>query len=429
MRNLFKINILALLVLLPLGACSEDPSTPQDENRPPTITFTYAKIATASGTQATLTVVVDDLDGDQVTVTWSSTSGFLNAADQGSTSMRWTAPVTLGTDTLTITASDGNDGNTTIEEYLTIGTGVSGTISSTVTWNLAGSPYVVTSGNDRLTIGAAGRLTIAAGVQVLIDKPQLILDVGGQLTSAGTAVNPVEIRANVAGSGTGFWEGILGSGSGPLVDLDYTTVAHAVHAVKAVANTIVRLNHCIIRFCSNHAILHESTGELTVENSAITNNQKSGIRVSLLSSTPDFITIRNDSVAVNGVFDGSGYVDGEAGISLDFPDPTGLVTVDISGNEISRNDFPGIRLRTGVFPNISNNGIFGNERFKPTTKIQIELLEPFPAGQINASNNWWGQPYPTPADSTTIRDGIVDNEDNSNIGTSVWVTPWLNSAP
>ena len=421
--------MLAFLVLLPLGACSDDPSKPQDENRPPTVTFTYNKIATASGTQATLTVVVDDADGDVVTVTWSSSSGFLNSADQGGTSMRWTAPVTVGTDTVTITATDGNGGNTTIEEYLTIGTGVSGTISSLEIWNLVGSPYVVTSSSDRLTITAGGRLTINPGVHVLIDKPLLILDVGGQLTAAGTATNRVEIRANLAGSAEGYWEGILGSGSGPLVDLDYTTLTHAVNAVKAVANTIVRLNHCTIMLCSEDAILHESTGELVVENSAITNNKRSGIRVSLLTGTPDFITIRNDSIAVNGLFDGTPYAEGEAGISLDFPDQGGLVTVDIFGNEISRNDFPGIHLKTGVFPVINNNGIFGNELLKATNKIQIALLEPFPAGQINASGNWWGQVYPNPADSTTIRNGIIDNEDNSNIGTSVWVTPWLGSAP
>jgi parallel beta-helix repeat protein len=424
-----------LATALAVGCSSEDPAKPPvDDNQPPTVTFTFNKVAVSRSSDVTLTVAVDDPNGDTVTVHWEVSRGLLDAQDQGSTSMQWTTPTGVGTDTVTITASDGRGGQDTIEEYLEVGTRQADNISSSTTWDVSDSPYLISPATDKISILPGRSLTINAGVVVYVDKTAISIDVdGGHLVTSGTPSNPVVIAPNVPNPEAGFWIGLRGLGNQPTLDLDYTNITHAVNGVRTVGSAQLQINHCKIMVCSSAGILHESTGGLEVENSAITNNLKSGIQVKLLSSTPDFVVIRGDSIAVNGRFsDSVVYAEGEAGISLDFNDVSGGgVSVEISGNEISRNDFPGIRLITAVYPTITNNGIFGNELRKATNKIDIELIAPqsgeFPIGEINAKQNWWGFAYPALSDSTRIKDRIIDAEDNplGDVRAKVLVTPWL----
>lgn len=423
-----------LATMLAVGCSSEDPAKPPaDDNQPPTVTFTYNKVAVSRSSDVTLTVAVDDPNGDSVTVHWEVSRGLLDAQNQGSTSMLWTTPTGVGTDTVTIAASDGRGGQDTIEEYLEVGTRQADNISSSATWDISDSPYLISPASDKISVLPGRRLTINAGVVVYIDKTAISIDVdGGQLVTSGTPSSPVVIAPNVRNPEAGFWIGLRGLGSQPTLDLDHTNITHAVNGVRAVGSARLQINHCNIMVCSDAGILHESTGGLEVENSAITNNLKSGIRIKLLSSTPSFVTIRGDSIAVNGRFqDSVVYAEGEAGISLDFDDPSRTVPVEISGNEISRNDFPGIRLITAVYPAITNNGIFGNELRKATNKIYIELLAPqsgeFPSGEISAKQNWWGFEYPALSDSTLIKARIIDLDDNplGDVRAKVLVTPWL----
>jgi hypothetical protein len=236
------------------------------------------------------------------------------------------------------------------------------------------------------------------------------------------------VRPNTIGASPGFWEGFLGTGDQPLFDFDETTISHAINAIKAVGSSDVRLNSCRITLSSEDAVLHQSSGELVVENCDINNNRGAGIRVQLIASQPELVTIRFNDVAFNGRFsDSQIYGDGEAGITLDFNDPGGTVSVSITSNEISRNDFPGIRLRTAVFATINNNGIFGNEFRKATGKINLELLEPFANGEIDGTNNWWGFAYPDPADSVLLKQTIIDADDKPSLNATVSVTPWRNA--
>jgi parallel beta-helix repeat protein len=429
----FKV-LPVVLALVAMGCSSDENGVapPPPKNTVPTITFTFGKIAVAKSTDVTLTVDVDDADGDPVTVTWEVTRGLLNAPDQGSPSMLWTTAGTVGSDTLTITASDGKGGSKTIQEIIEVGTLRTSNVMTPQTWTLLGSPYIVSPATDIL--GITSRLTIEAGVVVYIDKAASSIHVeGGELWITGTAAAPVVIQPSARNPQAGSWEGVLAKGSGPLLDFEYATISHARHAIRAINSGRIRVTNCNIVLCSEAAIFHNATGELIVENSAITNNIKSGIRVEeSITNPPAYITIRGDSIAVNGRFkDSEVYVDGEAGISIDLDDQFGAVPIEISGNEISRNDFPGIRLITAVYPVITGNGIFGNELRKVTGKVNIELIAPFGAGgitEIHATNNWWGQNYP-PDDSLTIKAGIVDADDSSQIDTNVWVEPWLTFWP
>lgn len=428
MRNMLKIRLLAMLLLSTSVGCStEDNVVKPEPNKPPTLSFTFARLAVARSTDVTLTVNVSDPDGDPVTVTWAVTRGLLNPADQGTPTMRWSTPATVGSDSITVTASDGKGGQKTIRPTVDVATPWVGNVAATVSWVAASSPYLLTpsAGADRVTIVApGGRLTIGAGVVVYVNQAGMSLNVEQELTVAGTPIAPVTLKPNARTPAPGYWSGILGVGTS-VIDLENAVLPHAESAVRAIENAEVFLTDCKIMFSSEAAVLHESRGALLVEDCSITNNLKNGILVKLLTSTPSAVTIRGDSIAVNGRFeDVTDYPDGEAGITLAFSDPSGMVPIDISDNEISRNDFPGIRLLATVFPTITNNGIFGNELRKASGKINIELVSPYGNGAINATLNWWGQAYPQSSDSLAIKQGIYDADDNLQIGTRVSVTPW-----
>jgi parallel beta-helix repeat protein len=419
-----SLRVLALCILV--GCSSDDDGVEPLPNVAPTISFTFTRLAVARSSDVILTVAVDDPDGDPVTVNWAVTRGLLNPANQGSASMRWTTAAAVGRDTITVTASDGHGGQKTIRPVVEVGTPWAVDVVGTTTWTLANSPYVVSpAASDRVTIFApAGRLTVDAGVEVYINQTGMSIDVEDELIVAGTPGVPVVIKPNLRAPQPGYWKGIVGIAAG-VIDLSYTVIPNAESAVRTVGTASIALTGCTIMSCTESAILHQSRGTLLVEDCAITNNLKSGIHIDLLAGTPSAVTIRGDSIAVNGRFqDETTYPDGEAAIALAFDDPTNTVPIDISNNEISRNDFPGIRLLATCFPRVTNNGIFGNEFRKSTGKINIELASPFGSGAINATNNWWGQTYPQASDSLVIKQGIHDNDDDFQIGTSVSVTPW-----
>jgi hypothetical protein len=436
MCNVKQISRLAVCVLLFGVGCSEDDEGPAGPpgNAAPTITFTLDKLAVAKSSNVTLTVDVDDADSDPVTVEWEVTRGVLDTLNQGNPSMLWSTAGTVGTDTVTITASDGKGGERTIAEILEVGTAWKTNIplTASATWSLAAAPHIVAPNLSPLTV--IGSLTIEPGVVVYIDEPGERIDVEGRLTANGTTAAPVVVKPNARNPQAGFWEGFLGAGAGAAVlDLQNVSVSHAQFGIRGTNRSSLYVINCEIKVCSDIAISHEAFGRLIVEDCSITDNDGGGIRVKLASRPDSSITIRRNRITFNGRFqDSQVYPNGEAGITIDLSDPSGSVLIEISRNEIARNDFPGIRLGTGVYPRMTRNGIFGNEFRKSAGKINLELLAPFggTSPSIDASDNWWGQVYDQPLDSLLIKDGIVDADHKdapSGVDVSVWVTPWLTS--
>ena len=175
-----------------------------------------------------------------------------------------------------------------------------------------------------------------------------------------------------------------------------------------------------------------------MRNSVITKNHGGGIRWAFSLPLPEGITIEGDSSALNGRFDGEEYTNGEAsGISIFLNDPDGKVPIYIADNEISRNDFPGIRLgldgkAAAMYPRIVRSAIFGNELLK-TDRTQIRLGFGLDGDQVEdiivATENYWGAPDPNPEDCVTIHTGIIDGHDTPAIGTKLVITPWLSEWP
>ena len=445
---------MGLSILLGLGSvgCGSDegPILPQD-NTAPTIQFTFDKLAVVKASQSLLTVAVADVDGDSLTVTWAITRGGNTSgivfSGQGTPNLTWQAPTTAGENMIVATVSDGRGGQKSITETIKVGTVQIQDITSAVVWTLTNSPYILRPSTNSMTITST--LTINAGVEVLVDKRNADITVEGALTVNGTSANPVLIIPNFrTNPKPPFWGGIVVTPSGPVpeVNLSFARITHAVNAVRSLTVSNATLNGCTIEFCSSAAVLHESRGNLTVTNCTIKFNQGSGIRVELSASLPDSVTIQNNTITLNGVFDDPPvtYVK-EAGISLIFNDPTGAVPIDISGNSICRNDFAGIRLgnpsvEMALYPSIMFNGIFGNE-FTNISGGKLNLvLEPMfnsngvSSKTLDARNNFWGSPFPSPADSVAIRLTIQDGEDFPAAGVGVLdvhvlVDPWLQAAP
>jgi len=442
-----QLSVFVLLAgLLALAACSseEDGVTP-DQNAAPVIVFTVDALAFPKDSDATLKVDATDPDGDPVSVHWQVTrngqpSGVLDPGQQGNPTITWVTPSTAGRDTITITATDGKGGSTTRIETIRVGTLKSAAIqSANVTWNASDSPFIIRPTGTQFVVDATGSLTVQAGSELLIDKKGLELDVLGTLRTKGTAQAPVFVRPNSRTPEPGWWVGLVATpdGPSPLVNLRYTDILYATNAIFAVASADVRLDGCRVMFSEYNAVLFESSQDLHVLNSAITNNGGSGIHIggTGIATLPDSVVIRGDSLAVNGDISGSTVYTDQAAIYIDISDYSSNSVIQILENTISRNGFPGIQLARASYPEIRDNSIFSNELGKTGQRFNIWLDNEFGGASpqdstISAQLNYWGAPYTnTATDSLVIKQMIRDSEDSERVNARVLIYPWLHAAP
>jgi hypothetical protein len=109
-------------------------------------------------------------------------------------------------------------------------TNVSGHISANSTWNLAGSPYIITA---HTYLDQGYTLTINPGVIVKFNAATG-LEINGELIAIGTSANRITITANSGSPTTGFWENIAFTDT--CVDAQYNGNGDYVSG-------------CILRYC------------------------------------------------------------------------------------------------------------------------------------------------------------------------------------
>jgi hypothetical protein len=446
-RIAFLVSVWALSG--PVGCSNNGVSpggNPPTGNQPPEVTFTFAPRAVVRSNptdrrHVTLTVTVTDPDEDPVTVHWAVTrngqpSGVLNAAQQGQPSIQWETPTQTGTDTITVTASDGKDGGaTTLTETVEVGT-LKDTRIETVpeTWNAADSPFIIRPIEDDFVIDERMMLTVEAGSELLIDRVGMVISVVGTLEADGTAERPVIIRPNTRATEPGAWEGITANPSGlpPVVRLTHTHVLYATAAVQSNTTAEVYLDGCLIARSSDAAVLHSSSGPLVVKNSSITNNVNSGIKIHKLAKPlPTMVEISGDTIAWNGDLTGkTPYVD-QAAVYISLPDSLATSAITLNGNDIYFNGVPGIQLVGACFPIMNYNTIYANELGKTGTRYNIKLDNGFAGAHdtIDATSNYWGGAYPPATGEALIKEMIRDSEDSGTIKVRVLVTPWLDVEP
>lgn len=414
------------------GCGSSDSPSDTGNNKPPTIESNFKRIAVGRGTTATITVTVDDPDMDNVVVTWAATGGLLTSADQGKTVMHWTAPSNISVVTLTMTADDGNGGKATITQDIQSATRLFADVSAATSWGIGSSPYLLDPAGTALFVRTGASLTIDAGVEVLVHKADMAFQIEGILTTSGTVANPVVIHYNNTDNAAGSWAGILASPNSPSdpipeVHLNYTHIANGVNGVKLI-NAIGTLRTSKITFSSADAIYHQGADGLLVDDCLITNNTKSAIRVDeSIRGLPAFITLRRDTIAFNGDTSGqTSYTDGEAGVSLNLLDPDWLVPITITGCNIARNGYPGVRLTGAMGPVIQGNSIYGNQFGSAGNRFNLRLepgfTGPGTTSYLAMTNNYWAW-----TDSVSIHNQIFDRSDGFQSETFVYVTPWSNT--
>lgn len=158
---------------------------------------------------------------------------------------------------------------------------VNSNITSSQTWTLAGSPYII-NGDLIIYGGSEPVVTVEAGVQIKFNSGSS-LQIGstspGGIIVNGTAANPVLFTANTATPTPGFWECIRSANS----SLDHAEFNYAIFEYGgevALGKGIIdvnggnpEFNHCTFRYSGTCAIWHTSnTSSAVVENCSFLNN-------------------------------------------------------------------------------------------------------------------------------------------------------------
>jgi hypothetical protein len=159
-------------------------------------------------------------------------------------------------------------------------TNVSGFINANTTWDLAGSPYIVT-GNILVSHGFT--LTIDPGVVVKFDTAKTI-QIEGQLIAIGNAANRIKLIANQPSSTNGYW------GSMQFSDA----------SVDAVYNSNGYYSGCTLQFCDilnggagNYGAIYVINSHPYFSNCTIAYSGKDGIQCTGGSVIVDSCTIKN----------------------------------------------------------------------------------------------------------------------------------------
>lgn len=154
----------------------------------------------------------------------------------------------------------------------TADTTVSSNITTNTTWNVAGSPYQVTTDID-VNVGVT--LTIQPGVTVEMGSGCEI-DVRGTLIADGTPANPITFTSSSGSPWSGIWDRIyFGSGSnasGCIVDnCDFEYADEGIYCYYADLD----VTNSTFDTCDNGLYLYDSENKLT--NVSVTKSDEEGI--------------------------------------------------------------------------------------------------------------------------------------------------------
>ncbi len=416
----------AVLLLALLLACSggDNGGVADPDNRPPTVALEFSKVGVVRNSSTTFSVDVGDPDNDELTISWLVTRGTINPLDPPTTAT-WTAPGTVGVDSITVTVSDGTASRSTVLP-IKVGFALTNSVAPSVLLK-SRSPYIVKLTSGVVLAVAGATTTIEPGTELLLETANMVIDVTDTLLAVGTELEPIVIRPNIRTPSCiddgGFWEGIKVSTDPPtdgVLQMEYATVSYAQYAVRLRDGGSAYLTNCHIRCSGQNGILHEGGGVLVVEDSEIRDGGFDGIAVNSLTFQPDSILVSGCYVGFNG----------RTGMALKLQDQQIEVPIIVEYTNFELNREHGITLDGAVFPRIHYNRFFGNGSGRPQGLNNIWLFNGFPNGAtaptLNATCNYFG----TVSNVATIEATVRDQQDFPGIiGTDVIVSPWSNENP
>ena len=423
MRRLF---LTALVIPLILG-CSGTES-PEPVNQAPSITFITTEIVFDFLRSSTLAVSVSDPDGDPLSVTWEITSGTLVPVPANSqTVMQWTPVRSVGDDIVTITVSDG-EFSESVTEPLKRGTRRTESILDSAQFIAAESPYIIDPPAETISFGEPnhGTVSIAAGVELYINKRNLAIEVRGTLQSIGTQADTILVRPNDrtlrCAQQRGWWEGfriVSDDQNDGQVNMTWTQVSYGVKNVWLQNGASGNLTNSRFVCSADAGVMMSSVGTLVVDNCDISSNRSYGIDVSSVL-IPAQVTITNNLIKSNG----------HTGINLNLQDIEQTLTTVITGNSIQFNSIHGIALTNAAWATIQNNDFILNNL---SNVSNIWLETPYPGAvpvtadwdTLLATSNYWSRAY-DPGQASFIEDTVRDKSDNPILGTYVIIDPWEN---
>ena len=430
---------LAILIAAAMTACSSDDVVIVEENLPPVMTFAFEKRVVEADTPVQLNVAVDDPDGDPVTVNWTIQRGGQDSGlilgGQGTPVLNWRAPVALATDMITITATDGNGGSTTIVETIRNGTV---RVSPPAIFLKASSPYIIRPAGVVFAIPGNLDVIVEPGVELFMDKVGTIISVQGSLTAIGTVTDSITFTSNIRNLAPGKWVGIqvVGQPTFPVVTMDYCRLEYGIDCVQASFDATVTIQHSLLRFNMFSAIKvtggTSAPATLTLTDSDLRDNSQRAVNIETPIGVPGTIRILRNKFTFNGLQtprDQGAPVNGAIHMKVNDPLKTG--TFNIIGNNIFRNFNVGIFLEVAVFPLIRDNALVGNDWLSTdgiSRNIRLQppfgTMPPAPALDVTAKNNYWFA-----ATLGDIQTTIVDSGDSGQITAEVLVDPCLFSCP
>ncbi len=337
-------------------------------------------------------------------------------------------------------------------------TEVTGIISSDVVWTKANSPYNLTG---PMLVSTGVTLTIEAGVTVYFDV--YYIRVNGTLAARGSSTDKIRFEINTSpsqylgtqieftSSGTDWNEQ---TGSGCIIENAVINTELSISNSPKISNNVI-----------NGRISVNGASPVTISDNTITDQ----IAISSESS----VVISNNNIVSEGDYSSTIAISGGSAVisknNITGHDNPGSIGISITGGDhtyISDNTISGFRV--GIRPagptTIERNSIFGNDHgiiigesiafglmiHGATSDIKIQnntikdnsygIYGPTyattiiynniqnnsdynigirDAGNVNASNNWWGT-----TDTQAINQTIFDFKNDFNLGTITFI-PFL----
>ena len=250
-------------------------------------------------------------------------------------------------------------------------TNVSGLISSNTTWNLSGSPYMVT---DNILIASGALLTIEPGVSVRFNQGKY-LRVIGTLIARGTTDNMITFEGNNTS-----WQGIeMRPGSGTVFGTDYSYGSGSEIKFVNIKNAAIGLYLYRISLLVSHSTFSENTTGLelraidTVQGVKIDQcnfkDNNSGIYSIYENYTGDYYgEIRNTQITSNSFINNT-----FAGIDLNSNQRV-FENLNIKNNYFSQNNI-GLKFGGGGYgPRVDGVYIENNIAYKNTVGISVDRI-------------------------------------------------------